>query len=203
MKKFLVLIMMLFLLAGCSFEDQRPSSSDSSTTVAEDLQDVANDLKETGEEIKDTLTDTVSDVFGDLLGGSSKEENDVAENADQPDQTEAQPEQTEEIEYISATVDEMYEMLKDNALKAKKTYGDQYVEVTGILGTIDSNGDYICLDEMNTAYSFYSVECFVKNDEQLDHIIEMSSGKKYTVRVKITTVGEVLGYAGDIVEFLD
>ena len=203
MKKLLVLIMIPFLLAGCSSKDQRPSSSGNNTTVAEDLQDVANDLKETGEEIKDTLTDTVSDVFGDLLGGSTKEENDVAENADQPDQTEAQPEQTEEIEYISATVDEMYEMLKDNALKAKKTYGDQYVEVTGILGTIDSNGDYICLDEMNTAYSFYSVECFVKNDEQLDHIIEMSSGKKYTVRVKITTVGEVLGYAGDIVEFLD
>ncbi len=203
MKKFLVLIMMLFLLAGCSFEDQRPSSSDSSTTVAEDLQDVANDLKETGEEIKDTLTDTVSDVFGDLLGGSSKEENDVAENADQPDQTEAQPEKTEEIEYISATVDEMYEMLKDNALKAKKTYGDQYVEVTGILGTIDSNGDYICLDEMKTAYSFNSVECFIKNDEQLDRVMEMSSGKKYTVRVKITMVGEVLGYAGDIIEFVD
>ena len=203
MKKLLVLIMIPFLLAGCSSKDQRPSSSGNNTTVAEDLQDVANDLKETGEEIKDTLTDTVSDVFGDLLGGSTKEENDVAENADQPDQTEAQPEQTEEIEYISATVDEMYEMLKDNALKAKKTYCDQYVEVTGILGTIDSNGDYICLDEMNTAYSFYSVECFVKNDEQLDHIIEMSSGKKYTVRVKITTVGEVLGYAGDIVEFLD
>ena len=203
MKKLLVLIMIPFLLAGCSSKDQRPSSSGNNTTVAEDLQDVANDLKETGEEIKDTLTDTVSDVFGDLLGGSTKEENDVAENADQPDQTEAQPEQTEEIEYISATVDEMYEMLKDNALKAKKTYCDQYVEVTGILGTIDSNGDYICLDEMNTAYSFYSVECFVKNDEQLDHIIEMSSGKKYTVRVKITTVGEVLGYAGDIVEFVD
>lgn len=203
MKKLLVLIMIPFLLAGCSSKDQRPSSSGNNTTIAEDLQDVANDLKETGEEIKDTLTDTVSDVFGDLLGSSSKEENDAAENTDQPDQTETQQEQAEEIEYISATVDEMYEMLKDNALKAKKTYGDQYVEVTGILGTIDSNGDYICLDEMNTAYSFYSVECFVKNDEQLDHIIEMSSGKKYTVRVKITTVGEVLGYAGDIVEFLD
>ena len=113
-----------------------------------------------------------------------------------------QQEQTEEIEYIVATVDEMYETLNDNALKAKKTYDGQYVEVTGILGTIDSNGSYICLDEMNTAYSFYSVQCFVKNDEQLDHVIEMSSGKKYTIRVKITTVGEVLGYAGDIVEFV-
>lgn len=204
MKKALILIMIMFLLAGCSSEDQTTSSSGSSTTVTEDLQDVANDLKETGEEIKDTLSDTFNEAFGDLLGSPSKEEDTVPENTQQEEpETESQPEQSEEIKYISATVDEMYEVLKDNALKAKKTYGDQYVEVTGILGTIDSNGDYICLDEMNTAYSFNSVECFIKNDEQLDRVLEMSSGKKYTVRVRITTVGEVLGYAGDIIEFVD
>ena len=204
MKKTLILITIMFLLAGCSSEDQMTSSSGSSTTVAEDLQDVANDLKETGEEIKDTLSDTLNEAFGDLFEDSSKEENDAAEDVNQTDQTETQQqEQAEEIEYICATVDEMYEVLKDNSLKAKKTYGDQYVEVTGILGTIDSNGDYICLDKMNTAYSFNSVECFIKNDEQLDRVLEMSSGKKYTVRVRITMVGEVLGYAGDIIEFVD
>ena len=204
MKRTFVLIMIVFLLAGCSSANQASSSSGNSTSAAEDLKDVANDLKETGQEVKDTLSDTFSEAFGNLLGNSQKEEDNTREDAVETEPTqENQQEQTEEIEYIVATVDEMYETLNDNALKAKKTYDGQYVEVTGILGTIDSNGSYICLDEMNTAYSFYSVQCFVKNDEQLDHVIEMSSGKKYTVRVKITTVGEVLGYAGDIVEFVD
>ena len=204
MKRTFVLIMIVFLLAGCSSANQASSSSGNSTSAAEDLKDVANDLKETGQEVKDTLSDTFSEAFGNLLGNSQKEEDNTREDAVETEPTqENQQEQTEEIEYIVATVDEMYETLNDNALKAKKTYDGQYVEVTGILGTIDSNGSYICLDEMNTAYSFYSVQCFVKNDEQLDHVIEMSSGKKYTIRVKITTVGEVLGYAGDIVEFVD
>ena len=204
MKRTFVLIMIVFLLAGCSSANQTSSSSVNSTSAAEDLKDVANDLKETGQEVKDTLSDTFSEAFGNLLGNSQKEEDNTREDAVETEPTqENQQEQTEEIEYIVATVDEMYETLNDNALKAKKTYDGQYVEVTGILGTIDSNGSYICLDEMNTAYSFYSVQCFVKNDEQLDHVIEMSSGKKYTIRVKITTVGEVLGYAGDIVEFVD
>ena len=204
MKRTFVLIMIVFLLAGCSSANQTSSSSVNSTSAAEDLKDVANDLKETGQEVKDTLSDTFNEAFGDLLGNSQKEEDYTSEDVVETEPTqENQQEQTEEIEYIVATVDEMYETLNDNALKAKKTYDGQYVEVTGILGTIDSNGSYICLDEMNTAYSFYSVQCFVKNDEQLDHVIEMSSGKKYTIRVKITTVGEVLGYAGDIVEFVD
>ena len=204
MKRTFVLIMIVFLLAGCSSANQTSSSSGNSTSAAEDLKDVANDLKETGQEVKDTLSDTFNEAFGDLLGNSQKEENNTGEDVVETEPTQVnQQEQTEEIEYIVATVDEMYETLNDNALKAKKTYDGQYVEVTGILGTIDSNGSYICLDEMNTAYSFYSVQCFVKNDEQLDHVIEMSSGNKYTVRVKITTVGEVLGYAGDIVEFVD
>ena len=204
MKRTFVLIMIVFLLAGCSSANQTSSSSVNSTSAAEDLKDVANDLKETDQEVKDTLSDTFSEAFGDLLGNSQKDEDNTSEDVVETEPTqENQQEQTEEIEYIVATVDEMYETLNDNALKAKKTYDGQYVEVTGILGTIDSNGSYICLDEMNTAYSFYSVQCFVKNDEQLDHVIEMSSGKKYTIRVKITTVGEVLGYAGDIVEFVD
>ena len=204
MKKTLILIMIVFLLAGCSSGNQTSSSSGNATTTAEDLEEVKNDLKETSEEIKDTLSDTFSEAFGDLLGNSQKEEENSSETVDVTEPAEEdEQEQAEEIEYIIATVDEMYEALNDNALKAKKTYDGQYVEVTGVLGTIDSNGSYICLDEMNTAYSFYSVQCFVKNDEQLDRVIEMSSGKKYTIRVKITTVGEVLGYSGDIIEFVD
>ena len=144
MKRTFVLIMIVFLLAGCSSANQTSSSSGNSTSAAEDLKDVANDLKETGQEVKDTLSDTFNEAFGDLLGNSQKEEDNTSEDVVETEPTqENQQEQTEEIEYIVATVDEMYETLNDNALKAKKTYDGQYVEVTGILGTIDSNGSYI------------------------------------------------------------
>lgn len=210
MKRLLICLLTILVLVGCSSGNESGSSSSntsekpkgdsSSTTVAEDLKDVAEDLKDVGSEIGETLTDTFNDAFGDLFSSSPDNSNET----DTPTETqETVTAQQEEIEYIEATVDEMYSMLEDNALKAKKTYGDQYVEVTGKLGTIDSDGDYICLDEMNTAYSFYSVQCYIKNDEQLDYVLDMSTGKNYTVRVKITLVGEVLGYAGDIVEFVD
>ena len=198
MKNLFFVIIVMLLLVGCSSETntQNESNNKPDTTVAEDIQDVADDLKETGQEISDTLSETFNDILGEFASTESSEQN-IVENVEET------KEEKEEIEYIVATVDEMYEMLNDNALKAKKTYDGQYVEVTGYLGTIDSDGDYICLEEMNVAYSFNSVQCFIKNDEQLDYVLDMSSGKKYTVRVRITLVGEFLGYAGDIVEFVD
>lgn len=185
-------------------EGEKESSSSSSTTIIEDFKEIGSELLDIGTETVSIFTDAFSESFGDIISSfSNKKEEETQHAVTEPEKEEEKVEEKAEIEYISATVDEMYEILHDNALKAKKTYGDQYVEVTGILGTIDSNGNYICLEEMNTAYSFYSVQCFVKNDEQLDHVLEMSSGKKYTIRVKITSVGEILGYSGDIVEFVD
>ena len=49
------------------------------------------------------------------------------------------------IEYTAVTVAEMVEMLESNAMKAEATYQDQYVEITGRLGNIDSDGKYITL----------------------------------------------------------
>ena len=73
MKRTFVLIMIVFLLAGCSSANQASSSSGNSTSAAEDLKDVANDLKETGQEVKDTLSDTFNEALGDLLGNSQRE----------------------------------------------------------------------------------------------------------------------------------
>ncbi len=149
------------------------------------------------------LADTFGEAFGDLFSDTSSEEDETEDVTETEEETEQETAEEEEIVYIVTTVDEMYDVLDDNALKAKKLYYDQYVEVTGILGTIDSNGNYICLDKIKDKYSFQSVQCSVKNEEQLDHVIEMSSGKKYTVRIRITLVGELLGFVGDIVEFVD
>ena len=75
MNKILVLIIIVFLLAGCSSGTQTTSSSGNSTTVAEDLQEVADDLKETGEEIKDTFSDAFSDILGSGSASDGNETN--------------------------------------------------------------------------------------------------------------------------------
>ena len=103
MKRTFVLIMIVFLLAGCSSANQTSSSSGNSTSAAEDLKDVANDLKETGQEVKDTLSDTFNEAFGDLLGNSQKEEVYTSEDVVETEPTqEKQQEQTEELRAFTA-----------------------------------------------------------------------------------------------------
>lgn len=107
----------------------------------------------------------------------------------------------EPIEYIVDDVSNMNTILKDNAMKAENTYNGKYVEVTGILTTIDSDGKYFCVDESD--FDLYGVQCRFKNEDQKQVIMNHSRGDTITVRVKITDVGEVLGYMADTIEFVD
>ena len=52
---------------------------------------------------------------------------------------------TEIIEYIKVSKDELDDALENNAATAKDTYNKKYVEVSGKLGTIDSDLSYISL----------------------------------------------------------
>lgn len=106
----------------------------------------------------------------------------------------------EPINYIAVSVADMMDMLNTNALKAENTYNGQYLEITGRLNVIDSDGSYIAL--YGGDFDFIGVQCYVKNDEQLNFVTDMVTGDTYTVRVKITDVGEVIGYQADIIEFV-
>ena len=106
----------------------------------------------------------------------------------------------EPINYIAVSVADMMDMLNTNALKAENTYNGQYLEITGRLNVIDSDGSYISL--YGGDFDFIGVQCYVKNDEQLNFVMDMVTGDTYTVRVKITDVGEVIGYQADIIEFV-
>lgn len=104
------------------------------------------------------------------------------------------------IEYTKYQVTELFDDLKNNALKAQKKYEDQYVELVGYLGTIDSSGDYIGLGaaDDNYDYLFQSVQCYIKSEDQLDAVMDLTSGDKIVVKGRIKSVGEVLGYSLDI-----
>lgn len=112
---------------------------------------------------------------------------------------ESQPESTEEIiTYTSVEVSSMVSELKDNALKAKETYNGNYYEITGRLSNIDSNGKYINVAPSDETLSVYTVQCYVKDAEQKNKILDMKKDDIVTIKVKIKDVGEILGFSADI-----
>lgn len=111
---------------------------------------------------------------------------------------ESQDTQEEAIEYADVTTDELSDALESNAMNASDTYKGNYYAVTGRLETIDASGDYIVLVDIDDDFSFHVIQCYIKNDEQLEKVKSMSTGDTVTVRGKITDVGEVLGYSMSI-----
>lgn len=143
-------------------------------------------------------------IVGGIIGGSgSKSKAPDAANDTETKQQETidtknnGTKQEETITYTHYDVTELLDALSDNALKASNTFKGQYVEIEGYLGTIDSSGAYICVGagSSNYDYLFQDVQCFIKSDEQLAQIMEMSTDDQLVVRGKITDVGEVLGYS--------
>lgn len=140
-------------------------------------------------------------IIGVAGGGSdddSNKGNDGNQTTNSETKNNSEKETEVEITYTQCTVDEMVKLLEENALKAEKEYKDKYVELTGKLSVIDSDGSYISLSCVNDEWSFTTVQCFIKNDEQLNKVMEMSTGDTITLKGKVTSIGEVLGYSLDI-----
>ncbi len=116
---------------------------------------------------------------------------------------ETAPEKKEEITYTAVTVEELADALDKNAAAASDQYKGQYIELTGRLDNIDSDGKYIgvgVLDENDYEHMFSDVQCYIKNDDQMNIIKTMATGDEIVVKGKVTSVGEVIGYAMDIDE---
>lgn len=137
-------------------------------------------------------------VFGLLFGGGSEEEtlDSNSGSSNNPSQT------TETIEYIKVSKDDLDEALGNNAAAAKDTYNKKYVEVTGKLGTIDSDLSYISLMSSTNEWDFNGIHCTIKNAEQKNIVKTLSKDQEITIKGKITDVGEVLGYYLDIIEII-
>lgn len=152
-------------------------------------------------------------VFGAAVGGgddsSESDKKTETVNGDVESKDEVKAEDTDsqekknedaekEITYTPVSVTEMMDMLDNNALKAESTYQDAYVEITGRLSVIDSNGKYISLVPVDNEYAIIGVQCQIKNDEQKARVMDMSIGDTVVLRGKIASVGEVMGYSLDI-----
>lgn len=104
------------------------------------------------------------------------------------------------IKYAKYKVSEMMDDLDNNAMKAEKKYTDKYVEITGKLYNIDSDGKYIDLGPTDDEFAIIGVQCYIKTKDQSNKIMDMKKGQTVTLKGKITEVGEVIGYSLDIKE---
>ena len=94
-------------------------------------------------------------IIGSVDGGSDEQMPDTTENQKQDGTaSDVANNEKEEITYIAHNVTELFDALNNNALNAQQTYKDQYVEITGYLGTIDSSGKYIGIDAGADNYDY-------------------------------------------------
>lgn len=106
--------------------------------------------------------------------------------------------QKTEAEYMVCTVSEMLDLLDSNAMKAEAVYQDKNVEITGKLDVIDSDGKYISLCPLDDEWAIINIICYLQNDGQKQQVMEMQKDDIVTLRGKITSIGELIGYELDI-----
>ena len=146
-------------------------------------------------------------VFGILilaLGGSSSSSSSNETTTNNNDNGSKVTETTKPAEktYTKVSVDDLEEALENNAASAKDTYKGKYLEITGKLGTIDSDLKYISLDSMTKEIDFTGIHCTIKDNQTKETVKTLSKGQTIIVKGKIKDVGEVLGYYLDIDEII-
>ncbi len=149
-----------------------------------------------GKSSSSSSSDSKSEAAVEEQAQESKDDEEASADAE-IEEPEAEPEKEEPIEYVDVTVDELTAALDNNPLKAKQTYQDAHIRLTGVLNNIDSSGNYFNVNN-GDQYSFDSVYCSILDDATLDRIASSSIGDTLVVCGTVTDVGEVLGYYVDV-----
>ena len=103
--------------------------------------------------------------------------------------------------YETVDLQAMIDELNENALKAEKTYQNKYVCVTGKIASFDSDGSYITIEPVNAGqWNLDTVTCYIKKDSQRELLLTKSKGDTVTIKGKIKSIGEFLGYSLNIDE---
>ncbi len=105
------------------------------------------------------------------------------------------------IVYEQVDLSSMIDELKENAMKAEKNYQNKNIEITAKIKSFDSDGKYISVEpQYADVWNFESAMCYIKNDTQRDFLVEKNVGDIITIKGKVKSIGEVLGYSIDIAE---
>ena len=130
-----------------------------------------------------------------IIGGAPGNEETTSTNTDTTSK------KTEEIAYEAVDLQTMFDDLSNNAMKAETLYQKKYVEFECKIANFDSDGDYIGVEPVNASeWNFTTAMCYIKNDTQKDFLIEKNVGDSITIKGKVKSIGEVMGYSIDINE---
>lgn len=100
--------------------------------------------------------------------------------------------------FTSYTAKKMLDDMENNAANAKSKYDGAFVEVTGRVDFIASDGDSFMLFPSDSKYGVIGIECCIMNvDEQKSFLRNLSKNDIVTIKGKITTANE-FGYTLDI-----
>ncbi len=108
---------------------------------------------------------------------------------------------TEEITFEVVDLQTMFDELDGNAMKAESSYQNKYVEFECKIKSFDSDGSYISVEPVGASeWNFSSAMCYIKNETQKSFLIEKNVGDTITIKGRVKSIGEVLGYSIDINE---
>ncbi len=94
------------------------------------------------------------------------------------------------IKYEKISVSKLMKEIESNAARAKDDYEDSYVQITGRVENIDSDGDYFYLYPSDDEWALIGVQCNLLTDEQIAFIKTLSEGDIIAIRGEITYVSE-------------
>ncbi len=134
-------------------------------------------------------------AIANMTGGEKTETTSSQQNNNTVETTQ------ETVTYEAVELDVMFEDLKNNAMKAEKTYQNKNIEFSAKIQSFDSDGNYISVEPTNAdEWNFDSAMCYMKNEEQKNYLIEKNVGDIVTIKGKVKSIGEIMGYSIDIAE---
>ena len=122
-------------------------------------------------------------------GASSQSSVDSGEEADEQ----------ETAEYSSESLSKMIDMVEDYPIKAEEEYTGKYIQVSGYLDTVDSDGKYFTIVSDPDDFTLLdNIHWNMDKDSDVyDFIKDAKKGSYITVCGEITDVGETIYYMGD------
>lgn len=120
------------------------------------------------------------------------------------DPVSTQPTTGAQIQYERVDLQDMLNELDANAMRAEEKYQDKYIEIIGEITLFDSDGKYIAIEPCEApGLSFDSVKCNLTDPTHKTFLLDKSVGDVVTIRGKVVSIGEVLGYSVKIAEISD
>lgn len=109
-----------------------------------------------------------------------------------------------QIQYEKVDLQVMLDELDTNALRAEEKYQGKNIEITGEIRVFDSDGKYISIVPCGAAkLSIDTVRCHLADQTHKDFLLEKNVGDVVTIKGKVFSIGEVIGYGVKIAEISD